>query len=268
MMPVGPGLTMLESSILNCLHYGVDSIWITVDDNQLPYAKKCLGEMGYDPVRYYDPFSINKKDQRKRVSIYFVPTLTKYRDYCDNYAFGFINAGLTAKKVYGHISKYCEPDYYFFSSPFGMLNYKEIRTNRKKYKSGNRQSLFTYRGKNALSGEHLPMCVNKDTLINLKKHVLSNSTKMYKASEQLNKSGIPVELLPREERYKGKKLTMEEVYACLNKGDFDTYELDWFYNVISWQNYRQYITSNKEIKRSNVLRRDYVTYPLLDTNDE
>ena len=268
MMPVGDGVTLLESCVLNCLNYGVDSIWITVNDDQLPYAKKCLGEMGYDPVRFYDPFSINKKDQRKRVSIYFVPTLTKYRDYCDNYTFGFINAGLTAKKVYGHISKHCEPDYYFLSSPFGALDYKEIRANRKKYKSGNRQSLFTNCDKSALSGDHLPLCINKQTLINLEKHVLSNSTKMYKSSEQLSKSGIPVELLPREERYRGKKLSMKEVYGCLDKEQFDCYDLSWFYNVTSWQDYREYISSGKEVKRTNILRRDYVTYPVLDTDEE
>ena len=43
MMPVANGLTLLEAAILNCLHYGVNSIWITVNDDQLPYAKICVG---------------------------------------------------------------------------------------------------------------------------------------------------------------------------------------------------------------------------------
>ncbi len=176
MTPVGYGFTMLEAAITNCLYYGVDSIWITVNDDELPWAKKCVGQLGYDPVRYIDRFSINKTDQRKRVPIYFVPTFSRYRDYCDNYTFGFINAGLMAKKVYGHVSSYCEPDYYFFSSPFGLLDPEELREKRSSFKSGNKKSLFYFAGQTALDGVHLPMCIDKEQLEKLKKNTLSLST--------------------------------------------------------------------------------------------
>lgn len=269
MTPVGYGLTMLEAAIANCLYYGVDSIWITVNDDELPWAKRCVGQLGYDPVRYVDPFSINKTDQRKRVPIYFVPTFSRYRDYCDNYTFGFINAGLVARKVYGHISSYCEPDYYFFSSPFGLLKPSELREKRTQFKSDNKKSLFYYGGETALDGKHLPMCVDKEQLERLKKHTLSLSTGKSRTTGQYRENGLPIfERLPDEERLKGKNLTASETFGCLDENEFSHYNLENFFNIESWDDYLDYMSSDLKNNKSSLLKRHYKLYPLTKENPE
>jgi len=263
MTPVGYGFTMLEAAITNCLYYGVDSIWITVNDDELPWAKKCVGQLGYDPVRYIDRFSINKTDQRKRVPIYFVPTFTRYRDYCDNYTFGFINAGLMAKKVYGHVSSYCEPDYYFFSSPFGLLDPKQLREKRSEFKSANKKSLFYHNGQTALDGVHLPMCIDKEQLERLKKHTLSLSTGKSRTTGEYRDNGLPVfEKLPPEETLKGKRLTANETYSCLEEDEFSHYDLETFFNIESWDDYVDYMSSDLKVNKRSLLKRKYVLHPM------
>lgn len=269
MTPVGDRVTLLEAAVLNCLHYGVDSIWITVNDDQLPYAKMCVGEMGYDPVRYWDSFSVLKTEKRTRVPIYFVPVIPKYRGYCDNYTFGFINAAITAQKVYGALTRYCVPDYYFFSSPFGVLDYEEIRAKRKDFKIHNKKSLFTVQEKNALEGNHLPICVDKNDIDLLKKHVISNSNKKYREVTKFSKDNRNwYEELPKEEQFKGTRLTMQEVFSCLDKDSFDKYELKWFYDIHNWKQYEEYMRSDKKIRGSRLLKREYETHPLADYEDK
>jgi hypothetical protein len=269
MMPVANGLTLLEAAILNCLHYGVNSIWITVNDDQLPYAKMCVGEMGYDPVRYWDDFSVLKVEKRTRVPIYFVPVIPKYRDYCDNFTFGFINSALTARKVYGSLTRYCEPDYFLFVSPFGVINYEELRPKRVDFKHFNKKSLITHQGKSALEGNHLPICVDKEDIDTIKRHVIANSNKKHRQIAPFGKGGSDwFEELPKEEQFKGTRLTMKEVLSCLDKDSFDSYELDWFYDVQNWQQYSEFMASGKKIYRSRLLRRDLRTYPLADQEDK
>ena len=252
-MPVGKKTTLLDTAINNCLYFGVSSIWITVNDDYLPLVKKRVGDYGYDPVYYFNEYSKYKTDSRKRVPIYFVPMMTRYRDYCDNHTFGFINSALYAQKVYSQLTKYCVPEYYFFSSPFNLFNYREFSSNRKQLY--NKKIIFECGGKSVFTDNQLPICVDSEDIKELRRHVVLNSNKRHKAVGEFTPNDSSwLERLPKEEQFRGKKMTASDVMKPLDRETFETFDLSWSYDIVDWASYEEYSRSDNYIMYSPMVK--------------
>ena len=253
LMPIGRKTTLLDAAIINCLYFGVSSIWITVNDDYLPLVKKRVGDYGQDPVYYINAFSKYRTDTRKKVPIYFVPTMTRYRDYCDNHTFGFINAALYAQKVYSQLTKYCVPEYYFFSSPFGVFNYRDFSEKRKQLY--NKKIIFECGDKSVLTNNQLPICVDKEDIKSIRRHVVLNSNKRHKViGDFIPNDTSWLESLPKEERFRGKKMSVAEVLSPIDESSFERFELSWFYDIVDWASYEEYTRSNNYIIYSSMVR--------------
>ena len=94
------------------------------------------------------------------------------------------------------------------------------------------------------------MCVDKEQLEKLKKNTLSLSTGKSKTTGKFRENGLPVfERLPPEETLKGKRLTAKETYSCLSEDEFSHYSLEAFFNIESWDDYVDYMSSDLKINK-------------------
>ena len=72
---------------------------------------------------------------------------------------------------------------------------------------------------------------------------------MFDPQSSLRDGKYPIEKLPVEERYSGRYFTLKDIFMSIDITKPTTWvEMEWFYDISSWEGYRKYMSRPKSEK--------------------
>jgi len=250
LLPLDDDYLMIHRSIMECAWAGCETIWIVMDPDITPVFRKVVGDYVYDPVNYYRPMDPDKLAKRTMIPIYFTTVDTKNRGKRDSYGWSIIEGAYMAYRVSNQLSKWVVPQMYYVSFPWALYPPEIVREHRKIISSKSRFRI-THNGQGVKHGKMLGFTLNKEDFINCRAWVRKHGTGKYVPGGQKNEQGIPRELLPAEERWSARYFELHEVFSQLG-GDAGTLDLTYYYDVTSFEGYRQWAASQIEIPKPPV----------------
>lgn len=249
---VAPSFTAIENAVTECLYAGCESIWIVVNEGATPLIRHMLGEVAEDAIyvdRYSDPqYRVKNK---KYVPIKYIPTNPMNRDRRDSLSYSVLRGCYVSSKVTAKISKWCIPDRFYVSFPYGIFDYKEIRKYRQKI-SSKHPFVVKYQDESYKDGLHLSFTMNHGDWKNCKNDVNNKETGYRDLNDEeaeRNKWGVPMSKLPSSEQYTARWYTPKEVFATVSEEKATYCDVSWFHDISSWEGYRNFMRSDKEIER-------------------
>ena len=228
--PVGPDFTAIERSVWECACAGAKTIWIVCEDDFQPLIKKQIGEWVYDPIVYSkSTFTNFPDDHRKKVPIFYTPIHPKDRAKRSSYGWSVLHGALTSFVCCNKISRWTIPTKYYISFPFGVydpecvLKYRDqIRTSERFFISHKEKTVSDdfYLGFTITPGQW------KNYVYQLKKNFKDSS-----------------------------HLTLAKIFICGNISKDERLEVDWYYNLESWESWVDGIFKNSLPRPSSKFQR-------------
>jgi hypothetical protein len=249
-MPIDANYTALERAVFECACAGCESIWITVNDEWAPLIKKRIGDYVYDPVWYYREYDINPSDGRKIIPIFFVPHQPKFRNRRDSLGWGVINAAIYVNKVAGGLSKFVTPSRFYAAFPFGVYNPRELIKSRLSI-SSKKPFYLSYENKTVKDNMRLGFTFDWEDVRSINRYVFKESTGIMEAFGTFVKGDKAAwsRRRPVEEQYSARFFSLDKVFQPLSKENANFKELEWYYDISSWEDYRKFMGSTHILER-------------------
>ena len=241
LLPVCPSYTMIEAAVVEAAHAGCNTIWIVCNDDISPIIRHQVGDYIQDPLHFYNKYQNHMKDRRIRIPIFWVPISAKDRDKRDCLSWSVIHGALTCLKISDKISKWLKPDKYYVSFPYGIFDPRPISKLRNKIKSKN-NFYIRYQDKTVKDNHYTSFTFGKKEFIKYRKNIRAG-TGTY-TTDVVDERGIPRSKLPVEERWSARFFNLRDVFYGVNMENSNFYSPDEFYNLGSWDDYREYMKSN------------------------
>lgn len=235
--PIAPNYTMVEHAVYECAWAGCETIWVVCHYDMEPLIRYRMGDYIQDPV--YANRSLEKypSEHQRRIPIYYVPIHPKDRDRRDCLGWSVLYGALVALKVHSKISKWTVPDKYYVSFPYGIFDPKELRPLRSQISSA--QNFFVAKNSDLVNkNNYTSFTFGKEEFVRFRREV-RKGTGMYKS----NNGEIPTEKLPIEERYSARFFELKDIFADLREDEGYIFEPTYFYNVGSWSDYIDFLSS-------------------------
>ena len=99
--------------------------------------------------------------------------------------------------------------------------------------------------------KYLGFTFNQQDFINCRAFVREVGTGRYLPDGKKNEQGIPRELLPADQRWSGRHFELSEVFSRL-PDPVEPLDLDYYYDVTSWDGYRRYMASDLKLEKPRV----------------
>ena len=248
LLPIKNNWTLVQQAVLECAMAGCNTIWIVANADMAPAIRHQVGERIEDPVYLYrtknpEYFEGNRKD----IPIYYVPIHPKDRDRRDSYGWSVLYGINSAWKVSFHISKWSEPQKYYISFPFGVMDHSEVRSYRDVVRDPNRNLFFTKDGKDVRSGLHLSFTMDPIDFKLCRRNVNSKTTKAF--YPPLPNEKYPSKKLPLEDRWSARHFDFSVVFDKVETKNAVFVEPEWFHDVLKWDGYDAFMRSNDRPKR-------------------
>lgn len=254
-MPVDAGFTAIQKSVYECALAGCNTIWIVANQDLAPIVRSRVGEWTYDPI-YFNRWQYGEgSENRREIPIYYAPIHPKDIGRRDSYGWSVLNGIYTSWRTANHISKWIIPDKYFISFPMAAYDINIIRKNRKCIGDSEKNFFASYEGKTVIDNVALPFTMTGQNYIHCRRDVNQKTTKEFyntKEGEQ-----YPSRKLPLEERWSAKNFDLSQVFEKLTTKKATVFDLEWYYNLSSWDQYRDYLGSDFLIKKPH----DVLTKP-------
>jgi hypothetical protein len=236
LMPLAPDFTIIENAILTAAYAGCETIWVVMETKTIPIFKEKLGEWVRDPIC---DFGMYYKGKERRIPIVYVPVNPNDFLKRESLPWSIVMGVNTAYKVTKNLTRWVTPDCYFISFPFGVVDHKIIRENRRKISSKNR-FYCSYQGKTVKDGEYLPFTFFLKDFIRYKNYFKDNEVMKY---DTMNFSIYGKEnwkLIPLKERYTGRYFNIKDIFSIAEITEEDTVvEFPWYFNIDNWEGYCQ-----------------------------
>ena len=230
MMPIAPNYLAIERAVVECAYAGCETIWIVCNDDMQPLIRHRLGDFIY-------------ADERKPITIYYVPVHPKDRDKRDCLSWSVLYGALTAYHVSKSISKWVMPDRYYTAFPYGVYNPSVLRGHRKIISS--RQDFFlTHQGKTIRDGEYLGFTFDAEGFFRFRDTIRQEGTG-HRVPGQV---GIPTESLPLQERWSARFFSLDKVFKSVRLEEANKVDLTWYQRIDSWETFCEYAGSNNSKK--------------------
>lgn len=223
LMPIGANYTLLEKAVFECAAVGCETIWVVAHAGTMPLVKKRLGDFIIDPEveKTHRYFAI------REVPIYYVPIHPKDRDRRDCLGWSVMYGAKVAYGTSDFLSKWVAPELFYCSFPYSLNSVDEAKTIRTRLFNKQR-ILFTHNGKSVKDDMHLNFSFNaKD---------------YFKCRDILRKRDIDTW---DKKKIRTKNYNLAEVFKGLDEEDTEKVELSWHYDINSWDNYRNYLSSEQ-----------------------
>lgn len=248
MMAIGKGYTLIQNAVYECAYAGCETIWIVCNDDMQPLIRHVVGDYIYDPVYMSRKHAPRSREEKKKISIFYVPIHPKDRDKRDCLGWSVLHGAVTALKVSSQLSKWLIPDKYYVSFPYGLFPSEELRPLRDKISSTNNFYITSTKG-GVGDNQHTSFTFGKDEFVKYRRNLRKKATGMY-TSEVLSSAGIPTKKLPVEERYSARFFDLSDIFEHEDSDGF-VYQPSFFHNVSSWEEYVKYIstTEDKKVKK-------------------
>ena len=255
LLPVDAGFTAIQKSVYECALAGCNTIWIVANQDLAPIVRHRVGEWTYDPV-YFNRWQYGEgSENRREIPIYYAPIHPKDIGRRDSYGWSVLNGIYTSWRVANHISKWVVPDKYFISFPMAAYDINIIRKNRKLINEPNSNFFLSHKKKTISNNIPLPFTMCGQDYIKCRRDVNQKTTKEFYNTEEGEQ--YPSRRLPLEERWSAKNFDLSEVFQQLKVPAASKVEVEWFYDLSSWDQYRDYLGSDFLIKKPH----DVLTKP-------
>ena len=154
-------------------------------------------------------------------------------------AWSVVEGALSAFKVSATVSKWIYPNKYWVSFPYGYFNPEILRKHRQKI-SSSKNFYVTHNKQTPEQGIHTSFSFGKDEFIRFRRQIRKGTGQF---TNQLDDDGIPRTKLSLEERYSARWFDLKDVFIDLDNSESNSIEISQFYDLSSWQNYRNYLSS-------------------------
>ena len=240
LLPIAPDYTMIEAAVVEAAFAGCDTIWIVCNDDIAPVVRYRVGDYIQDPVSFYNKFDARPSNRRKRIPIFWVPLHPKDRDKRDCLSWSVLHGAVTALKVSDKISKWLIPDKYYVSFPYGIIDPRQLKKQRKQIRSKNNFYILS-NGETVQDNNFLSFTFGKEEFVIYRRNIRAG-TGMY-TSDEYNKWGAPTSKLPIEERWSARYFEPSDVFVGVDVNSSCKFAVDEFYNLDSWESYCEYMQS-------------------------
>ena len=243
LMPIAPDYLAVERAVVECAYAGCETIWVVCNDDMQPLIRHRLGDVIYDPVLMGRKFSSIPADERKPITIYYVPIHPKDRDKRDCLAWSVLYGALSAYSISNFISKWVTPDRYYAAFPYGVYEPEILRKHRKAI-SSRRDFFLSYKDKTVREGEYLGFTFDADGFFRYRDSVRREGTGVRVPGQQ----GIPTENLPLEKRWSARFFSLDKVFKSAKIEEAIKIELPWYKKIDSWETFCAYAGSPESEK--------------------
>tara|TARA_R110002110_G_scaffold3737_7_gene19347 strand:- start:627 stop:1514 length:888 start_codon:yes stop_codon:yes gene_type:complete len=246
LLPLDEAFSMIQKSVFECAIAGCQTIWIVANNDLAPIIRKTIGEWTYDPVYYYRKEKFYK-DKRKEIPIYYVPIHPKDRERRDSYGWAALYGMHSAWYVASRLSKWIVPEKYYISFPHSAFNIYSLREHRQQISHHENNFFLSHLGETVKDNKHLPFTMFGEDFKNCRRFVNKETTRTYYNLEEGEK--YPSKKLPIDERWSARKFDIKTVFSQVNETGSKRHEVEWFWDVGTWEGYRQYLASSNFIQR-------------------
>ena len=232
LMPLAPNYLAIEKSIYECALAGCETIWIVGHYGTQPLIKKRIGDFVFDP-NSYDYFG--KKGPDRTLPVYYVPINPKDKERRDSLAWSVLYGAHSAYSISKFLTKWIIPEKFFCSFPYGIANPFSLRDNRKLI-STNKKTVFTYKGKTVKDNIHL--------------NFTFDAQDYFSCRDIARQRDLGIWL---EHKIDASMYDLSTIFKGLDHTDANVIELPWFYDISTWEGYKEFISSehSKIFKRPN-----------------
>ena len=246
MMPVNAGLTAIQKSVYECAIVGCQTIWIVANNDLAPIIRNTIGEWIHDPV-YYSTMSRFPSDSRREIPIYYVPIHPKDCDKRDAYGWSILYGAYSAWLVAAKISKWVLPEKFYVSFPLSAYDLPSLRTRRLEIASRDKNFALSYQGKTVKDDLPIAFTFNGDDFKACRNHINQTTSREY--LPRLPGQIFPTQKLPYDERWSARQFPLSQIFKKLSEKNKIQLDVDWYYNLSSWDNYCSYLGSKNLIKK-------------------
>jgi hypothetical protein len=247
MLPVDAGFTAIQNAVFACAIAGCKTIWIVANQDLAPIVRKCVGDWVQDPV-YYNRTKVRfYKELRKEIPIYYVPINDRDRGRRDSYGWSVLHGVNSAWWVSNKISKWLVPEKYFVSFPMAAYDIYSLRERRREIADTKANFFLTYENKTVKDNVVLPFTMKGEDFIQCRRKVNKLTTREYLPPSPGEK--YPSQRLPLNQRWSARNFGFDLIFEKVDANAPHVAELEWFYDMAAWEEYRKFLGSGNIIKK-------------------
>lgn len=244
MMPIAPNYTMIEAAIMECAWAGCETIWVCLYEDTAPLVRYRIGDFIQDPVWAWRAMDPKPTARQKRIPIFYVPIHPKNRFRRDCISWSVIEGALSAFKTSATVSRWIYPNKYWVSFPYGFFNPQLLREHRQKISSP-KNFYITHNGQTPSQNIHTSFSFGKDEFVRFRRQIRKGTGEF---TSDVDDAGLPYKKLPLSERYSARWFDLKDVFIELDNTSENSLEIEDFYDLSSWQGYRNYLSSELSAK--------------------
>jgi len=224
---------------MECAWAGCETIWVCLYEDTAPLVRHRIGDFVQDPVWAWRSMDPQPTAKQRRIPIFYVPVHPKNRFRRDCLSWSVIEGALSAFKTSATVSRWIYPNKYWVSFPYGLFDPELLRKHRQKISSP-KNFYITHNQQTVEQGIHTSFSFGKDEFIRFRRQIRKGTQQF---TNEVDADGIPRNKLPLAERYSARWFGLEDVFIDLDIEETNSLELDEFYDLSSWDNYRNYLSS-------------------------
>jgi len=239
-----PRFTAIQNAVMSCAMAGCKTIWIVANNDLAPIIKQAVGEWVYDPVYYKRDFTKFYSNVRKEVPIYYVPIHPKDLDKRNSYGWSVLHGIYSSWFVSYKISRWILPEKYFIAFPMSIYDYRILRKLRPLIQDTNKNFTLTYNNKTVTEDLPISFTMKGDDYLQCRRNINKVTTREYLPPSP---GSLPSQRRPLNERWSARFFDLPTVFQKLNLKKSNRHELDWFYDIREWDQYRSYMASDNRV---------------------
>jgi hypothetical protein len=129
----------------------------------------------------------------------------------------------------------------------GVYNIYHLREHRKAIANPNSNFFMTHNDQTVKENLPLPFAIRGEDYIQCRRDVNRLTTRAYYPPAEGEK--YPSKKLPLQERWSARNFDFKLVFGSAREEDAEKIELDWFYDMSAWQEYRNFLGSENTVKK-------------------
>jgi hypothetical protein len=221
LMPIAPDYLAVERAVYECATAGCETIWVVCHMKFEPLLKKRMGNFITDPV------SLNKYDKNRlrSIPIYYVPIHPRDKNKRDCLGWSVMYGANIAHYVSRKISSWLVPEKFYCAFPYGICDIGTIKKSRLLI-SGKNKVIFKYNNLSFKDNIHTSFTFDANDYFSCK-----NILKQKDIDEWLKKDNKPI------------NYNLKTALSGVDTTNSEVINLQWFYDISNWENYRNYISS-------------------------
>jgi hypothetical protein len=149
--------------------------------------------------------------------------------------------------VANKISKWLVPEKYFVSFPMSAHDIYSLREYRREIANPKVNFFLTYNDKNVKGQLPLSFTMTGEDFIQCRRKINQLTTREFLPPSPGEK--YPSKRLPLAERWSAKNFNFNQVFSEVNEIDSHSVELEWAYDMSTWEGYRAFLGSEKVIEK-------------------